>query len=521
MVAPAIVPVGLTATEVLPGIYIETNFAMGPSTGSGLTRSILVLANKLASGSAVTDTQIYGPDTPVQLATEAQMIALAGAGSEAHRMFRRMAAITGGESGPSVYWLFVTESAGAAATATLTITENATGPATYRLYVGDEFVDTGIATGMTPTQLAEAIAANVNGRTHWPVVATNVAGVVTLTAKQKGERGNWIRYQAAIIASSPVGTQTTGTTDAFLTGGTVADSNATALTTINASWFYHIVSAAEDGAQVGALSSQILTQALALNGIRQRLFFGSVDTLANAIAVAIGVNSPLAEMIWSEKSPWTPAEIAANNAMVYALGEADELGFRTNWIGFGNDAATQPLWKVPASRVVSARPSKAAQRSALQNGITPIAANPSGSTYIVDRFTTRSLNGATPETRIREAHKVTITHRFADAFNARLQTAGAGKTIADDPPDGKAPVQGTITPKIVRTLLHLTLDEFAANAKVQSGVDPSTGVDRLDQQKRGSVIQREANPTSRMGIRVPLQTIDNFRQAAVIVDQVA
>lgn len=521
MSAPAIAPVGLTSGEVLPGIYLETNFAQGPASGSGLPRAILVLANRTPTGTATLDTEIYGPDTPVQLQTEPQMIALGGAGSEAHRMFRKMAAITGGQGGPPVYFLFVTESTGAQATATVTIATNATGPATHRLYVGDEFVDTGINTGDTPTTIAAAIVANVNAKTHWAVTAANASGVITLTAKQKGLRGNWLRYQAQIIATASIGTTTTGTTDAFLTGGTTSDSNATALTTIVASWYYHLVSAAEDAAQVGALSSQVNTQALAINGIRQRLFFGSIDTPANAITIAIGLNNPLGEMIHSEKSPWTPSEWAANNAMVYALEEADELGFRTNFIGYGNTEKTRPLWKGPSSRVVTARPSKATLRSLLQNGITPIAANPNGTTYIVDRFTTRSLNGAQPDPRIREAHKVTITHRFADRFERRLIVAGEGKVIMDDPPDGQPPIPGSITPRLCRIPLYQTLDEFAANAKVQSGVDPNTGGDRLEQQKAGSVVQREANPTSRMGIRIPLQTVDNFRQAAVIVDQVA
>ncbi len=516
-----IVPVGLTSSEVLPGIYIETNFAMGPGVGTGLKRALIVLANKLPGGAATENTELYGPDTPTQLISESQMIYLAAAGSEAHRMFRRLAAVTGGENGPPVYWLFVPESSGAKATLDITIATNATGPGTYRLWVGDEFVDTGISLGSTPTEIAAALVSAISGKTHWPVTATNAAGVLTVTAKQKGLRGNFIRVQAAILASQSIAMTTTAQADTFLAGGTGSDSNALALATINASWYYHIVSAAEDATQVGAASSQVATQALAMNGLRQRLFYGSVDTLAATITNAIGVNNHLAEVIWSEKSPWTPAEIAANAAMVYAIGEADELGFRTNWIGFGNDAETKPLWKMPASRVVSARPGKAALRSALQNGITPIGVNPNGTTYIVDRFTTRSLNGSVPETRIREAHKVTIIHRFADAFNARLQAAGAGKTIADDPPDGLAPVAGTITPKICRGLLNLTYDEFAAAGKLQSGINPETGLDRLLEQKTAARVQRETNPSSRMGIRAPVQTIDNFRQAAFIVDQVA
>ncbi len=511
MSAPAIAPVGLTSGEVLPGIYLETNFAQGLGAGSGLTRAILVLANKTAAGAAVPDTELYGPDTTNVLQTEAQMINLGGAGSEAHRMFRRMAAITGGQSGPPIYWLFVTESSGAKASGTITVAGTASGNATHRTWVGDEYVDTGIFNGDLEGAIATNIAAKINAMTHWSVTAAATAGAVLITAKQNGLRGNWIRFQAAIISNGSITTTTTATVDASLAGGAASDSNATALTTIAARWFYQIVSAAEDSAQVGAAASQVSTQALAINGIRQRLFFGSVDTIANCITAAVGKNSPRAEVIWSEKSPWTPGEWAANNAMVYALEEADELGFRTNFIGYGNDAKTAPFWKGPRSRVASAVPTPATLRSALSNGITPIGVNPTGSTYIVDRFTTRSLNGAQPDPRIREAHKVTITDRVADALIARLARNNAGKVIGDDPPKGAPPGPNMATPLTVRMEVLLTIDEFVANSKLQ----------RPDQIKAGTVVQREENPSSRMGIRLPLQTIDNYRQSAIIIDQVA
>lgn len=511
MSAPAIAPVGLTATEPLPGLFMEVNFAQGPSNGSGLTRAILVLANKTTAGTGTADTVIYGPDTDTQLQTETQMITLGGAGSEAHRMYRRMASVTGGTNGPPIYWLFVAESAGANATATITIVGTATGNATHRTWVGDESVDTSIASGDVIATIATNIATAINGKSHWPVTAAAALGVVTLTAKQKGLRGNWLRMQSAIIAPTSPTTTTSPTADTFFTGGTTADSNTTALATILPRWFYQIVSAAEDATQVGALVSQVATQALATNGIRQRVFFGSIDTSANCITVATGINSPRAECVWSEKSGMTPGELAANQTVVYALEEASELGFRTNFIGYGNDAKTQPLWKVKPPRLATAYPTPATLRSLLNNGITPIAVNPNGTTYVVDRFTTRSLNGALPETRIREGHKVTICDRFADAAGTRITQGAAGKVIGDDPPNGAAPGPNMETPRTVRLKVFQTLNDFASNSKIQN----------VDQIKAATVVQRETNPTSRMGIRVPLQTIDNYRQSAFIVDQVA
>lgn len=85
---------GLAANDPVPGIYVEVNFAMGHVAGSSATYPILVIANKLAaSGDATPDVKIYGPDTDPPVQTEGDIIARAGAGSPAHRMFRRITAV--------------------------------------------------------------------------------------------------------------------------------------------------------------------------------------------------------------------------------------------------------------------------------------------------------------------------------------------------------------------------------------------------------------------------------------------
>jgi phage tail sheath gpL-like len=503
----SIVLTGLAANDPVPGVYVETNFAQGEATGSSAQRAIVCLANRSSAGSATVDSTIYGPDTLVPLQTEADMIALGGPGSEAHRMFRRIAAVN---RDTAVYWVFVTASAGTAASGTAVLATTATGNGSHRLWVGDEFVDTAIATGDTAINIATAICTSVNARTHWPVTAANSGtATVTLTAKIAGPRGNWIRYMAAI--TSGIGTTTTATSDAFLASGATADSNTTALATILPRRFYYIVSAAEDATQYGALVSQVNTQAAPTTGIRQRAFAGSVDTLANATTVATGINAARAELIWSEKSPFTPAELAANNAAVYALFEAS-LNPRTNFASFGNDAVSSNYWKVPMSRTATANPTRASIKSALNNGITPIGANPTNTTYLVNRITTRSLSGSTADYRIRAAHKVTICDFFADDLQAKATLQNAGKRIANDPPEGaKTPGPQVVTPSGFRSQIFQVLNSYGENDLLQN----------LDQIKEGTIVQRETSPSTRMTARIPLQPIDNLEQIGIAVDQVA
>jgi phage tail sheath gpL-like len=505
----SIVLTGLASNDPVPGVYIETNFAQGPATGSAEDRAIVCLANKLSTGSATVDTVIYGPSSLVPLQTEADMIALAGAGSEAHRMYRRIAKVN---KETAVNWVFVTESAGVQATGTFILAGGAaTGNGNIRVWVGDEFVDTAIASGDAVDTIGAAIVVSVNGQTHWPVTAGYNAGTdtVTLTAKQKGLRGNWLRFMTAITAG--ITTTTSVTSDTFFTGGTTADSNTTALATILPKKHYYIVSAAEDATQYGAVVTQVNTQAAPTIGIRQRAFAGSVDTLANATTIATGINAARAELVWHEKSPLTPAELAANAAAIYALFESST-NPRTNFASFGNDAVTSNYWFVQKSRTDSASPTRTSIKSALNNGITPIAVNPNNTTYLVQRITTRSLSGAVADYRIRPAHKVTICDFFSDDLHAKAALGFSGKRIANDPPPGaRTPGPSVVTPSDFRGLIYSVLNDYEENDLLQNVADIKTG----------TVVQRETSPTTRMTARVPLQPVDNLEQMAVAVDQVA
>lgn len=503
----SIVLTGLAANDPYPDTYIEVNFAQGEAAGSGSAYTMLVLANRLSTGAGTPDTVVYGPNSLVPLQTEADMIALAGAGSEAHRMFRR---ITKVNKDTEVNWVFVTESAGTQATGTIVIATTATGNGNHRAWVGDEFVDTAIATGDTAISIATAICTSINAKTHWPVTAANSGtATVTLTAKQKGPRGNWIRFMAAI--TSGIGTTTTATSDAFLTSGATADSNTTALATILSKRYYYLVSAAEDATQYGALVTQVNTQAAPTTGIRQRAFAGSVDTLANATTIATGINAARAELIWSEKSPFTPAELAANCAAVYSLFETPP-NPRTSFVNFGNDAVSANYWVVPRSRTDSAAPTRANIKSALNNGISPIAVNPNGTTRLVNRITTRSLSGSTADYRIRAAHKVTICDFFADDLQAKATLQNAGKRLMDDPPKGgRPPGPQVVTPSTFLGQITGLLNAYDQNDLLQN----------LAVIKNGVVVQRETNPSTRLTARIPLQTVDNLEQIAVAVDQVA
>jgi phage tail sheath gpL-like len=504
-----IVLTGLAPNDPVPGRYFETNFAVGPTAAADGPVAILLIGNKTTAGSGVVGTQVYGPDTPVTAQTEGQYIAITGPGSPIHRSFLRITKVT---KDIPIYFVLVAESAGAAATGTIVLTNAATADGTIRIWVGDESVDVSVANGDAIATIGAAMAAAVNGMTAWAVTATFAVATLTLTAKCKGTRGNFLRYMAAVISQGVIATTVTATADTAMSGGTTADTNVTALSTVLPQRFYYIVSEAEDATQFGAVVSQVNAQAAPTTGIRQRCVGGSIDTISNTVTVATGRNSARAELLWQKASLWTPFELAANAAAIYAM---EELNDETSFVEYGNDAQSDLNWNVPPPRDVTAWPTRTDIKTALNNGITPIAVNARGSsTYLVNRVTTRSLSGSTTDYRIRPAHKVTIVDKFGDALAAKTTLQFARHKIADDLKKGQKPGGGKfVRPANYKMAIFGLIDTF-----VDRGLIDVTDAQQI---KDETVTQREANPRTRLTGRVPLRPVENCEQFATALDQVA
>jgi len=500
---------GLAASDAVPGNYVEINFAQGAASLGTAIYAILLLGNRTAAASATPDVVVYGPgaNSPLPLATTSDMIALGGQGGEVHRMWRR---VTNINTATPVYACFVTESVGAAAILAVTFVATAGANATARCYIGDEFVDTAITNGDLIGAIATNVAASINGKLDWAVTAAATLGVVTVTSKQKGLRGNWLRGSCVILGSSLVATTVTPIAQSFFTGGTTADSNVAALATILPSRYYYIVSAAEDATQLGAVASQVNTQALPTSGIRQRAIGASIDTSGSATTIATGINNARCEITWMQNADWTPSELAANAAAIYALGEASTT-IRVNYDGYGNDPQSQATWKVPYPRSGTA-PTRSTIKAALNNGLSPIAINANGSTYLVSRITTRSLSGSNNDYRIRDSHKVSVCDFYADALMNKFALQFSGKKIAPDPvPGQRIPGSDVVTPRILKAAVNKLTSDYGDKFLLQNP----------EAIQANTLVIIEASPTTRMSCKIPLQTVDLLHQTATSIDQVA
>ncbi|HEY2516950.1 MAG TPA: hypothetical protein VGI39_39030 [Polyangiaceae bacterium] len=506
---------GLASNDPVPGTYLQIQFAAGPAGGYQGNRPILLIGNKSSAGTMTPDTVVYGPDIQgAQCQTEQDVIGLAGPGSELHRGWRKL---TQYNKTTSVYLLAVTASGGASATMVFTLANVPTSGGTLRIFGADEFVETGYNASDTLASITAAAVLNINSRSWLPFAASQTTvstsnDSVTLTAKVPGPRGNWLRGMAQILPPAGIVSNmtVTNTADAFFTGGTTADSNTTALGTINPKRYYYLVSAAEDSTQFGALAAQVSSQALPTNGIRQRAFCGSVDSSGNVTTLATTVNNPRAEFVWSQACPYTPFEIACVAAGLYALYENSGSKPKLNWSGYGQ--GPNDTWPIPPSRDTTKQPTRTTIKGLLQNGVTPVGWSSATKTYLVKRITSYSLNGSVPDYRVRDAGKVTVCDFFGDDLYSLTNTNWSQKVFAQDPKPGSPPPDSsTITPNLYRGDVFNLIDLYGQSNLFKNVADI----------KAGTIVQQDPNNNNRIDVESPLQPVDIIDQFAVLLLQVA
>src|SRR5260221_4713 len=253
--------------------------------------------------------------------------------------------------------------------------------------VGDTPVDTGFLNGDSATTVAANMAININSQTYLPVTASANTGTLTLTAKVKGARGNWIRASARTLSGSGITSSVQRQT--YFTNGAGADSYTNTLNYLatNGIRYYYYISEAGydsvDSTQFEAIQASIDTLSQPTIGLRQRAVGGSCDTLAHTETVSAAVNDARAEGVWLQNSDTVPSELATNAVAAYMLFEVPPLSAGgVNFDGFGNDAVSAPFWNAVRAPLDGTAPSQASIKSAILSGITAIKVQQGGRTSI-------------------------------------------------------------------------------------------------------------------------------------------
>ncbi len=494
---------GVPASRKTPGVAFNVILG-GAGTSAGIAPvRIMLLGNMIATaitGSSPTLSVAAGTasvENVYPVASDTDALALFGAGSELHRM---SAAVLSQYPSATLFACPVAESGGTAASGVLTFATTATAAGTVRFNLCGEVIDVAVASGDTVTTIAAAAAAAINNANALPYTAQNSSGVLTVemsfgagapvpdpytaqnssgvltfTAKHKGPRGNVDVVDAYFLASGAVtatrittsstasGFGTTGTwsstgtigNEITLSSGSTADNFANALAAIEPSRYDRIVVACIDSTNLGRVSTALTTQAGPTIQKLQQGIAASVDTYANSISLAAGLNAARMSMAWHFASALPPPDVAAQYAAARVGGDA---GVASAAIpGEGDDPAANlnglELATITAQRTVADQPTATEIENALNNGLTPLAPSVDrpGFVTVVKAITTRASANGVPNYAVLGTQSVTVPDYVADFLRSDLRTTYRGFKLAPDSADGLPPTAPrVVTPSIAR-----------------------------------------------------------------------
>ncbi len=259
--------------------------------------------------------------TPIQFTGADAVGAKFGFGSEIHRQALWVFGILGGFSSNMWFSPIPEPGTSGAATATITFAVNATSSGTYYFSIGGDVINFGVNKDDTPTiigaALVSAITANLNGL----VTAANVAGVVTLTAKNEGVNGNNITLFLNPSGASQEEENPSGTTvavESALTGGSGATDihdtffNSSEEDILGDRYYTMISCPYNDSTNLGYIDASWNAR----KDPTVKRPFGTVigyvsETLTEALAIPTTINSEGIAPVWESRSYAPPCELAA------------------------------------------------------------------------------------------------------------------------------------------------------------------------------------------------------------------
>lgn len=350
-----------------PGKYFEFNTALAVRTLAANSQKVLLVGQRTASGTVAAGvlTDVFN---------DADAGKFFGFGSQLHMM---ASAAINTYPGMSLQAIAMDDAgAGVAATGTITATGTATAAGTLTAYIANDVVNVAISAADTPTIIAAALVAAITARPDIPVTAGAAAGVVTLTAKNKGTLGNQIKVSAVITGAAgvtaPVVPMASGATDPT----TLAATLATAFTA-----GHNIIALSlNDSASLQLLRTHLDNVSGALEQRGAVGVAGHVGTLAQSTTLAAAINSGRITIGLAPSTLSMPFEIAAAYAALLASEE---------------DPA-RPLNTLPLKGIgvipLANRLSRTEQENALANGVTPFEVGPGDKVQVVRAVSTYTLD---------------------------------------------------------------------------------------------------------------------------------
>ncbi|MTW19091.1 phage tail protein [Rhodoplanes serenus] len=315
-----------------PGVYAEVRPAYDRVGLSPWPARALLMVQMLPAGTA-TPGQLYRITRPEQGTS------LFGAGSVGEAMAR---AFKRANRTTDVHAIALADAAaGVQAAGSFTFSGPATAAGVVALHVADHRVVVPVAAGDTAAAIATAAAAALAAVPDLAVTATAAAGVVTVTARHKGECGNALHLAVSprIDDTMPAGI---GCVVTAMAGGAGNPTVTTLLDAIAGEWFTDIVCPWTDATNLGVLAADLGARYAAMGRKDAHAYAGGRGTFGQLAALGDVTSSPHLSVIGAKGSASPPWAWAAALAGVAASQLADDPARQLRGLALPGIAAPAP-----------------------------------------------------------------------------------------------------------------------------------------------------------------------------------
>lgn len=465
----------------VPLVYIEFDNTRAVQGTPGIDHKLMVIGQRLSTG-----TVAEGVPTRITSADQAEQAF--GRGSMLAEMFTKLKAA----NRYTESWAIALDenAAGVAASGTLTVTGTATSAGTLNLYIAGRRVQVAVAAEDDQTAVATAIAAAVNAETRLPVTAVSALGVVTLTARWKGETGNDIDVRLNYYQGE---TTPSGVAIAIvaMASGTANPDVATAIAALGDEWWHSYVMPYTDTANLDALAAELVTRWGPLNmmdGIAYTAYKGShaaTGTFGN------GRNDHLISCLGIGDSPTPPWIWSAVDAAVAAA-------------SISIDPA-RPLQTLPLTGILAPamedRWTQEERNLLLYDGISTARVDSGGKVLIERQITTYQQNafGISDPSYLDVNTPATLSY-IRYATRARITQKFPRYKLADDG-TRYSPGQAVVTPSVIRAELLALFRELEFKGLVEN----------FDQYQTELIVERNVDDPNRIDVLSAPDLINQFR----------
>lgn len=470
MASPNIAFESIQSSIRKPGKYAEFNYKLAVRTLPGNRQKVLIPAQKTTAGT-------LPQNTLLDIFSEDEAALYFGRGSIGHLMVRA-ALITNPYMALTI--LPIDDAgAGVFATCPITFAGNATNIGVTTIKALNQLIEIASISGDTPTVQAAALVAQIAKQPNLPFTAANVAGAVTLTAKNKGTLGNSIKIS--------VKTTLTGTTVAAtaFTGGATDPSLTAALAAAFSAGHNIIVSPFADTANLTVLRTHLDNVSAPLEKRYTKAVCGFVGTSAGAITIQQSINGRRISGILAPNADEAPYELAACYGAIRAFVEDPAQPF--NGLNLTYMGAT-PL----ANRM-----SRAEIDSCLYNGITPTEVGPGDklqivraiSMYVLDPQGIPDISGLDVTTQDTLDFVATaVIQRLSLRFPNSKKTKNNKRKVRSE---------------VFDVLLKCEEIEFIEN---------------VQENKDGVIVEDDLQDPTRVNIRIPVDVVNGMHVIAMRID---